>query len=95
MIIPFKNLTFDIQSANDVLIEKFKEPTIAADGTFEWRDEYDNLHSYNGFPSLIRVKSNTECQMLWSNHGRSFKSLIIDTEEKNIIANKKKNRKFT
>lgn len=77
------------------MVEKYRPPTSVGHGVFEWRDDNGKLHSYHGFPSLIRVKSDTECQMLWSKHGKILKSLVIDKElEREILLDRIKKRNF-
>jgi hypothetical protein len=91
-----EGINFDIQPLRGVFIEKYHEPFSAENGEFIWRDNNEKLHSFNGFPCIIRIKSLFECHLLWANHGVPLKTLIIDkkTEEKIRIDNIKK-RKFT
>lgn len=91
MSVNFNFYNFEIPLLNGVIVEKFKEPNCIAPGVYEWRDKRGELHSFNGFPSLIRVKSENVCHMIWSNHGIPIKSLVIDKKVKLEYRNLKKN----
>lgn len=96
LILQSQEFKFNIPVLNGVLVEKYKEPDVENNGLYEWHDQDGNLHSNNGFPALIRIKSKDECQMLWAKHGKPLKSLIIDQEkDRDILVDKIKNRKFT
>ena len=92
----YYNLTIDLQTLNNVIVEKFVKPSVITDKEIMWYDKSGLLHSFNGFPSYIEKRENGKYYLIrWHKHGFEFKTHIeIIKLKSEIIAEKIKARNF-
>lgn len=90
----YTSLTIDIPTINNFMIEKFVHPSSISDKEIRWYDKSGLLHSFNGFPSLIK-KREREYFIQWHKHGVEIKTHIVKLKiQSEIIAEKIFSRKF-
>ena len=98
----YENLNIDIPTRNRVMVEKYVAPFYVSENLtaprlyIEWRDKNEELHSFNGFPSIIKINKNVDFIFKWHKHGEKIRTLRIEKKspESEIIANKIATRNF-
>ncbi len=92
----YKNLKIDLQTLNNVMVEKFVNPSVITDREIIWYDKSGLPHSFNGFPSNIRKSFRGDFYIIyWNKHGVNLKSdtIVLKTDSE-IIAEKISSRNF-